>query len=372
MTRPMHQDATTSAAETFLRSTMVLLLLLLLMFSLSSFPSVTAGCPYKCSCKDELTVYCPGQGLDRIPDNIHPATKELYLTFNKFMDTESLAHLTELQSLDLGYNEIRNIESLAHLTELQILDLGHNNIRDIESLAHLTNLKSLNLEYNKVIEIGVFNNLMNLHELILNDNQIHKFDLEMFYGLTKLNTLDINHNPLKCDCNILLFVNALKKTLTQDTLVLTWSCNPFYRYPVEIHPKSLKEITENGFNCTSPDVIVVPENKTVLVGEQLQLSCKALGDPEPFITWAKDDNDLELGQRVQVLQNNTLIISKVERTDGGQYKCVASNFFGRKSFEAIVNVNGLAENGCNTMFEAIPGFFFIIILANCLLYNEIL
>ena len=53
-------------------------------------------------------------------------------------------------------------------------------------------------------------------------------------------------------------------------------------------------------HTASPDIIVVPENKTVSVGEQLQLSCEAVGDPEPFITWAKDDINLELGQRVQV------------------------------------------------------------------------
>ncbi|MBO8695503.1 immunoglobulin domain-containing protein, partial [Staphylococcus aureus] len=79
---------------------------------------------------------------------------------------------------------------------------------------------------------------------------------------------------------------------------------------------------------------------TVSVGEQLQLSCKVVGDPEPYIMWAKDDINLELGKRVQVFQNNTLIISKVERTDGGKYKCVASNYLGRKSSEAMVNVNG--------------------------------
>ncbi|XP_029346758.1 peroxidasin [Acyrthosiphon pisum] len=136
--------------------------------------------------------------------------------------------------------------------------------------------------------------------------------------------------------------------------------------------KSLIELTENNFNCTSPDVIVVPENKTVLVGEELQLSCKAVGDPEPLITWAKDDINLELGQRVQVFQNNTLIISKVERTDGGQYKCVASNYLGRKSFEAMANVNGLAENVYNTMFGVIPFFIFIIIiiiLVICVFYR---
>ncbi|CAI6356796.1 unnamed protein product [Macrosiphum euphorbiae] len=378
MTRPKHQDAAASATEAVLRRTMALILLLLLMFSSSSFLSVTAECPDKCMCYEDLTVSCYKKGLDRIPYRIPPATKVLLLRHNEIRDIESLAHLTELVTLNLNYNDITEVKygAFPNLSKLQVLYLSENKIENIE--------------------IGVFNNLTSLNVLYLSDNQIHKLDLEMFKGLTKLNTLylrnnmisnippgifdsltsliylQLDHNPLKCDCNTLLFVNGLKKSFPEGTLELFGSCDPLFLYPVETQTKSLKEITENDLNCT-PDVIVVPENKTVLVGEQLQLSCKALGDPEPFITWAKDDIDLELGQRVQVLQNNTLIISKVERTDGGQYKCVASNSFGRKSFEAMVDVNGLAENGCNTMFGAIPGFFFIfIILANCLLYNGIL
>ncbi|XP_029346002.1 peroxidasin homolog isoform X1 [Acyrthosiphon pisum] len=414
MTLLLHQDA---AAAAVLRRTRMMLLLLLLIFSLSSFPSVTAKCPHKCWCEKDK-VYCIDQELDRIPTHIPPVTKKLDLSDNKIRDTElkSLAHLTDLQHLDLSYNKIRDIESLAHLTELETLHLSNNNISEVKNGAfanlsklqalflhrnkienietgafnNLTSLKELHLYYNNIhkldlemfkgltklnklflsgnkidnIETGAFNNLTSLEVLHLDYNNIHKLDLEMFKGLTKLNRLFLDHNmirnippgtfdsltslsllqidqnPLTCDCNILLLVNLLKER--SDVL---GDYDPSCHFPVEMSEIPLKEITENDFNCTSPDVIVVPENKTVSVGEQLQLSCKAVGDPEPFITWAKDDIDLELGQRVQVFQNNTLIISKVERTDGGKYKCVASNYLGRKSFEAMVNVNGFAENG---------------------------
>eukprot|EP00102_Acyrthosiphon_pisum_P013333 XP_008182869.1 PREDICTED: peroxidasin homolog [Acyrthosiphon pisum] len=254
------------------------------------------------------------------------------------------------------------------LTNLSTLYLSNNNISEVKNgaFANLSKLQALFLSENIIdnIETGVFNNLTRLEELHLDYNNIHKLDLEMFKGLTNLNILFLDHNmirnippgtfdsltslsllqidqnPLTCDCNILLLVNLLKER--SDVL---GDYDPSCHFPVEMSEIPLKEITENDFNCTSPDVIVVPENKTVSVGEQLQLSCKAVGDPEPFITWAKDDIDLELGQRVQVFQNNTLIISKVERTDIGQYKCVASNYLGRKSFEAMVNVKGFAENG---------------------------
>ncbi|XP_029346416.1 leucine-rich repeats and immunoglobulin-like domains protein 3 isoform X11 [Acyrthosiphon pisum] len=508
MTRPKHQDDATAAV---LRRTRMMLLLLLLMFSLSSFPSVTAECPGGCTCYDEA-VECYDQKLNRIPDNILPATKTLILINNEISDIESLAYLRELQFLNLDNNKIRDIESLAnltqlailylyrnnimdikslaHLTKLETLDLSNNNISelkhgafanlsklqsltlsnnnitevknrvfsnlpklqildlqnnkisgieresftyltkletlilsnnnisevqngafanfsklqsldlsynfimDIESLSHLTELETLNLSNNNIsevkngaftnlwklqalflsgnkidnIETGAFNNLTSLRALFLDYNNIHKIDLDMFKGLKKLNRLFLDHNmirnippgtfdslaslsvlqldnnPLTCDCNILLFVNVLKKNYPQRDVL--GDNDPSCHFPVEMSKKPLKEITENDFNCTSPEIIMAPENKTVSVGEQLQLSCKAVGDPEPFITWAKDDIELELGQRVQVFQNNTLIISKVERTDGGQYKCVASNYLGRKSFEAMVNVNGMQVRLC--------------------------
>jgi len=50
----------------------------------------------------------------------------------------------------------------------------------------------------------------------------------------------------------------------------------------------------------APEIVVEPGHKTVSVGEQLRLACEAVGVPQPSITWAKDDINLELGQRVQV------------------------------------------------------------------------
>ncbi|CAI6349510.1 unnamed protein product [Macrosiphum euphorbiae] len=370
----MHQD---TAAAAFLRRNMVLQLMLL-MFSLSSFPSVTAECPDKCTCV-KSNVRCAYQELDRIPDLISPDTTDLDLRFNKIRDIEpkSLTHLTELKILDFINNIISDLKNgaFANLSKLQILYLDRNTIKSIET--------------------GVFNNLTTLEELWLGSNSIHTLDSEMFKGLTKLNTLylsdnmirnippgifdsltslsilRLDKNPLTCDCDMLWFVNVLKK-IRDDNWFHDRNWDATCHFPIKISGKSLVEITENDFQCASPDVIEVPENKTVSVGEQLQLSCKAVGNPAPSITWAKDDIDLELGQRVQVFQNNTLIISKVERTDGGQYKCVASNSLGQKSFEAMVKVNGLAENGSNTMFGVIPFFIIIIIFANCVLYNDIL
>lgn len=52
---------------------------------------------------------------------------------------------------------------------------------------------------------------------------------------------------------------------------------------------------------------------------------------------------------MQGFGNNTLVVRKVERTDVGHYKCVASNYLGQVSSEAMVNVNG---NGSSTARSA--------------------
>lgn len=49
-----------------------------------------------------------------------------------------------------------------------------------------------------------------------------------------------------------------------------------------------------------PEIIVEPGHTTVSVDDQLRLACEAIGVPEPSVTWAKDDINLEFDQRVRV------------------------------------------------------------------------
>lgn len=43
-----------------------------------------------------------------------------------------------------------------------------------------------------------------------------------------------------------------------------------------------------------------------MIGEQLRLTCEAIGIPKPSITWAKDDISLEVHDRIQVNYNYKL------------------------------------------------------------------
>ncbi|MFX1466544.1 MAG: leucine-rich repeat domain-containing protein [Promethearchaeota archaeon] len=47
---------------------------------------------------------------------------------------KELAHLTDLQELDLGDNQIKELRGLEKLTKLKILDLSWNPIKGIKEL----------------------------------------------------------------------------------------------------------------------------------------------------------------------------------------------------------------------------------------------
>ncbi len=73
----------------------------------------------------------------------------------------------------------------------------------------------------------------------------------------------------------------------------------------------------------------------------IELICGAVGNPEPNITWFKDDVVLE-GERARVLT-----IEEVQITDRGRYRCKAVNFdpnnriFEDESEDVVVNIEGV-------------------------------
>ncbi|XP_077985270.1 uncharacterized protein LOC144439912 [Glandiceps talaboti] len=57
------------------------------------------------------------------------------------------------------------------------------------------------------------------------------------------------------------------------------------------------------------------------------LSCQADGDPTPTFTWTKDGSDLQTNTKYTVT-GGSLVIHNIDRSDDGQYRCVADNGYG--------------------------------------------
>ena len=95
-------------------------------------------------------------------------------------------------------------------------------------------------------------------------------------------------------------------------------------------------------------MLLVPTNitgfsglQTVLEGSNLQLTCEALGQPEPNITWTKEKPGNE-GNTCVVQEGKVLTVTNINRSDAGTFTCTAYNGFGKKESQAV-NVNVTCE-----------------------------
>ena len=127
----------------------------------------------------------------------------------------AVAQCHELE--DVKYIETYDLESLratvterilqpdyfSNLTSLRHLDLSGGNLEQIKpgSLRKLINLRSLNLAENRIgyLDLGSMNGLNHLHSLNLRRNNLRQLPPTLAH-LKVLRHLDIQGNPLECNC----------------------------------------------------------------------------------------------------------------------------------------------------------------------------
>uniref|UniRef100_A0A674IMN9 Hemicentin-1 n=1 Tax=Terrapene triunguis TaxID=2587831 RepID=A0A674IMN9_9SAUR len=82
-----------------------------------------------------------------------------------------------------------------------------------------------------------------------------------------------------------------------------------------------------------------PRVMKVQVGHRVDIPCNAQGIPPPTVTWFKGRNTMLIdgGQYISN-PDGTLSISKVQLSDSGIYKCVASNIVGSDELEITIQV----------------------------------
>ena len=90
------------------------------------------------------------------------------------------------------------------------------------------------------------------------------------------------------------------------------------------------------------DVDQMSDHVTATTGSTEHISCSAVGQPVPQISWYKDgvpltvddhEEDLVIDdERNLIKATRQLVLRRLHRTDGGQYRCTASNVHGNVSF----------------------------------------
>ncbi|XP_020610523.1 roundabout homolog 1-like [Orbicella faveolata] len=84
-----------------------------------------------------------------------------------------------------------------------------------------------------------------------------------------------------------------------------------------------------------PEIAVHPEAETKSEGENVTLSCKADGNPVPTISWTRNGSPVGQSGRISFsADKKQLTITHVNRTDSGEFRCVASNSLGNDTSDA--------------------------------------
>ncbi|XP_062139568.1 protein sidekick isoform X5 [Drosophila sulfurigaster albostrigata] len=91
--------------------------------------------------------------------------------------------------------------------------------------------------------------------------------------------------------------------------------------------------------ASAPVMEQPPQNVTALDGKDATISCRAVGAPNPNITWIYNETQLvEMSSRVQILESGDLLISNIRSSDAGLYMCVRANEAGTVKGEAYLGV----------------------------------
>ena len=84
-------------------------------------------------------------------------------------------------------------------------------------------------------------------------------------------------------------------------------------------------------------IAISPGNVTASPGDDVKITCTSRGKPTPTVEWYKDDISLTSHGRVRVSRTD-VIISQVQLSDSGYYRCLGYHNYGSASDKMYLNV----------------------------------
>ena len=93
----------------------------------------------------------------------------------------------------------------------------------------------------------------------------------------------------------------------------------------------------SGVSADQPEITAHPQNVTKPEGQNVTLTCNAIGKPSQSISWTKYGSVISTSGDSRIsfgAGNKELTITNVSRADDGEYRCVASNDLGNATSNA--------------------------------------
>ncbi|XP_053571411.1 leucine-rich repeat-containing protein 24 [Bombina bombina] len=352
-------------------------LVIIIVLCLPNFLALwTLGCPAECRCYS-MTVECGSKGLKTIPSNIHPSTQTVFLQDNAIIQIQQqdLSPLSGLQYLYIQNNTISGLEPGAFRTQQNLVELALNGNRihliNSSIFKGLEHLRVLYLAGNQITRLlaYTFCDLQRLQELHLQENSIEILQEQAFAGLSSLALLDLSknnlrtvsraslqplislqvlrltENPWRCDCAL----HWLRSWIKEEGKRLLSSLDKkiICSEPPRLSHQSLLDVSGNSLVCIPPVVLVDPMEMTARLGDELRVSCRATGYPQPLVSWRKVAHARSSPPRVNVKSTNSktfelsersvgeqfdsdtgsgmLFLNNITMSHAGKYECVASN-----------------------------------------------
>ena len=96
---------------------------------------------------------------------------------------------------------------------------------------------------------------------------------------------------------------------------------------------------EPGQSISAPSIVTPPMSIVVNETSTASFQCEVEGNPQPRVSWLKDNSSLTANKRIMPLRGG-LQINDVSLEDGGMYTCVARNILGMTTSLAELFVQG--------------------------------
>ncbi|XP_070210630.1 fibroblast growth factor receptor-like 1, partial [Littorina saxatilis] len=106
-------------------------------------------------------------------------------------------------------------------------------------------------------------------------------------------------------------------------------------------PKSpLEDLTKDGMSPVFKDQDKMERDQNLArpVGSTVRLKCRAKGNPEPHVTWFKDDMPVDAEEDARRRPHWILKLTKVKESDSGLFTCMVSNRLGHLNFTYMLEV----------------------------------